>query len=273
MTTSQGSPAFQPPEVAAGNDKFSGMKVDIWATGVTLFNMISGKFPFDGDSIYNLFENIAKGVYTVPEEADTLLADLISKILEKDPAQRLTLEKIEGHNWLKAELPRSQDEIKVIPVLDTPMSQVSQGQLKEELLLAEEQKAASEVALTNISNPNFSYDTTLIPFLENMFEDLTNNLRRSSAVEEGYFEARKKKNNRTFRKGVIAERFLKRLSKTPSSTETSDNTLKVEVNIQSTLLTFLETKKQAFKLIVSRPEINKIAGLNYCQFSLFQIRL
>jgi len=34
--TSQGSPAFQPPEIANGDDTFSGFKVDIWSAGVTL---------------------------------------------------------------------------------------------------------------------------------------------------------------------------------------------------------------------------------------------
>ena len=35
-TTSQGSPAFQPPEIANGHDSFSGFKVDVWSAGVTL---------------------------------------------------------------------------------------------------------------------------------------------------------------------------------------------------------------------------------------------
>uniref|UniRef100_S4RSP0 non-specific serine/threonine protein kinase n=1 Tax=Petromyzon marinus TaxID=7757 RepID=S4RSP0_PETMA len=34
--TSQGSPAFQPPEIANGLETFSGFKVDIWSSGVTL---------------------------------------------------------------------------------------------------------------------------------------------------------------------------------------------------------------------------------------------
>lgn len=34
--TGQGSPAFQPPEIANGHETFSGFKVDIWSCGVTL---------------------------------------------------------------------------------------------------------------------------------------------------------------------------------------------------------------------------------------------
>jgi len=36
ITTSQGSPVSQSPEIAAGDDSFSGYKVDIWSCGVTL---------------------------------------------------------------------------------------------------------------------------------------------------------------------------------------------------------------------------------------------
>lgn len=35
----QGSPAFQPPEVASGAESFSGVEGDIWAAGVTLYVM------------------------------------------------------------------------------------------------------------------------------------------------------------------------------------------------------------------------------------------
>lgn len=35
-TIGQGSPAFQPPEIANGHESFSGFKVDIWSSGVTL---------------------------------------------------------------------------------------------------------------------------------------------------------------------------------------------------------------------------------------------
>lgn len=34
--TGHGSPAFQPPEIANGSESFSGSKVDIWSSGVTL---------------------------------------------------------------------------------------------------------------------------------------------------------------------------------------------------------------------------------------------
>ncbi|POI28347.1 hypothetical protein CIB84_007902 [Bambusicola thoracicus] len=75
--TSQGSPAFQPPEIANGLDTFSGFKVDIWSAGVTLYNITTGLYPFEGDNIYKLFENIGKGDFTIPEDCGPPLSDLL----------------------------------------------------------------------------------------------------------------------------------------------------------------------------------------------------
>uniref|UniRef100_A0AAQ5BHS4 Serine/threonine-protein kinase STK11 n=1 Tax=Homo sapiens TaxID=9606 RepID=A0AAQ5BHS4_HUMAN len=75
--TSQGSPAFQPPEIANGLDTFSGFKVDIWSAGVTLYNITTGLYPFEGDNIYKLFENIGKGSYAIPGDCGPPLSDLL----------------------------------------------------------------------------------------------------------------------------------------------------------------------------------------------------
>jgi len=41
---------------------------------------MTGKYPFEGDNIYKLFENIGKGEYTIPDEVDALLSSLIKGI-------------------------------------------------------------------------------------------------------------------------------------------------------------------------------------------------
>ncbi|CAK9302283.1 unnamed protein product [Gordionus sp. m RMFG-2023] len=75
--TSQGSPAFQPPEVANGQDSFKGFKIDVWCCGVTLFNLTTGLYPFKGENIYKLFENIAKGNFIIPHGIDVDLQNLL----------------------------------------------------------------------------------------------------------------------------------------------------------------------------------------------------
>ena len=41
------------------------------------YNITTGKYPFEGENIYKLFENIGRGEFTIPEEVDDTLADLL----------------------------------------------------------------------------------------------------------------------------------------------------------------------------------------------------
>ncbi|KAG0422255.1 hypothetical protein HPB47_001915 [Ixodes persulcatus] len=61
------------------------------------FNITTGKYPFEGDNIYKLFENIGSGVFEVPAEVDPLLASLLKGMLDKNPRQRLALEQVQHH--------------------------------------------------------------------------------------------------------------------------------------------------------------------------------
>ncbi|KAL5283004.1 STK11 family protein [Megaselia abdita] len=109
-STAQGSPAFQPPEIANGQEIFSGFKVDIWSSGVTLYNLSTGKYPFEGDNLYKLLENIGKLNWREPPELlhniDTHLADLIIGMLQAEPYKRLTLQQIQNevYEYFKIQL-------------------------------------------------------------------------------------------------------------------------------------------------------------------------
>lgn len=97
--TGQGSPAFQPPEIANGLESFPGFKVDIWSSGVTLYNITTGVYPFEGDNVYRLFENIGKGEFVIPAELEESLKELLQGMLRKDPEKRLTIQQVRQHSW------------------------------------------------------------------------------------------------------------------------------------------------------------------------------
>ena len=101
-STSKGSPAFQPPEVANGGSAFSGFKVDVWACGVSLYRLVTGKVPFEGSSLMHLFENIAKGEFEMPISIkhDEQLVDLITALLQVEQSQRLSIDEALWHPWL-----------------------------------------------------------------------------------------------------------------------------------------------------------------------------
>ena len=99
---SKGSPAFQAPEVASGDAIFSGFKVDVWAAGVTLFLLTTGRVPFSGASLMHLFETIAQGKLSIPVaiRGDELLVGLLRSLMAVDQCARLEVRNALSHPWL-----------------------------------------------------------------------------------------------------------------------------------------------------------------------------
>ncbi|XP_074031575.1 lkb1/serine/threonine kinase 11 isoform X1 [Leptinotarsa decemlineata] len=112
----QGSPAFQPPEIANGLEFFPGFKVDIWSSGVTLYNITTGLYPFEGDNIYRLFESIGKGEFTIPDEIGEPLRSLLFGMLEKDPEKRFSLQQVRQHPWCSRRPPKTNVRVPVPPL-------------------------------------------------------------------------------------------------------------------------------------------------------------
>ncbi|CAF1036159.1 unnamed protein product [Adineta steineri] len=107
ITRSQGTPAFQCPEIANGEDTYNGFSIDIWSCGVTLYNLVTGRLPFEADNIYLLFQTIGKGVYTIPDDIESHLASFIHGLLHINKNLRLTLEQIKQHEWFRRRPPRT----------------------------------------------------------------------------------------------------------------------------------------------------------------------
>ncbi|KAJ3436986.1 serine/threonine kinase [Anaeramoeba flamelloides] len=108
-TADVGSPAIQPPEVARGDQYLSGFKADIWAAGVALYFMITGKYPFYGKNLFHLYEKINSGLDNLPENLSPELRDLLTGILKTKENERLSIEEIKNHPWMSLELEGSSD--------------------------------------------------------------------------------------------------------------------------------------------------------------------
>jgi len=112
-TKCKGSPAFLPPEIISKKEYvLSGPKIDIWASGITLYIMCIGAFPFEGSSVCSLFENIANSQYTVPSWVDPELTHLIRSILCKDYEKRPSIQEIRQHPWMTNKLKKE----KIVPL-------------------------------------------------------------------------------------------------------------------------------------------------------------
>ncbi|KAG2388637.1 hypothetical protein C9374_000076 [Naegleria lovaniensis] len=111
LDDSQGTPAFLPPE-ACYKGKIQGKLADIWALGVTLYCMVFGTLPFKSDEagaskLLYLYYVIQHEEPHIPETASKELKDIISRMLDKNPKTRITMDELQEHPWVTMDEPSS----------------------------------------------------------------------------------------------------------------------------------------------------------------------
>ena len=76
---------------------------DIWALGVTLYAFVYLKLPFFEDSLIGLINSIENKdpPFLDEREISAELKDLMLKLLEKDPSQRIKLPDVKAHKWFE----------------------------------------------------------------------------------------------------------------------------------------------------------------------------
>lgn len=98
MTTICGSYPYVAPEIYQGRpyDK----SIDVWSLGVILYVLCCGHLPFNGENQMELAEKIISVTPSWPTHVSLDLVDLLRKMLEKDPANRIKIDEIPEHPWL-----------------------------------------------------------------------------------------------------------------------------------------------------------------------------
>ena len=76
-----GSPHYMSPEQAkAGKD--IDFRTDIYSLGATLYHMVTGHLPFDGDSSFNVILKVISEAPVPPKQINTFLSDDFSRLIE-----------------------------------------------------------------------------------------------------------------------------------------------------------------------------------------------
>ncbi|KAJ5670673.1 uncharacterized protein N7477_006036 [Penicillium maclennaniae] len=98
LNTSCGSPHYAAPEIIYGR-KYRGDRADMWSCGIILYALLTGYLPFDGGDLPNTLRLVKKGDYMIPQELSDESADLIQRILQKRPEDRISMQNVWMHPY------------------------------------------------------------------------------------------------------------------------------------------------------------------------------
>lgn len=96
LETSCGSPHYASPEIVAGRN-YHGAPSDIWSCGIILFALLTGHLPFDDENIRKLLLKVQNGKFIMPSDLSWEAKDLISRMLQVNPNDRIPIEDILRH--------------------------------------------------------------------------------------------------------------------------------------------------------------------------------
>ena len=179
INDSCGTPAFIAPEILmekAYNPYFT----DIWSSGVVLYAMVTGFFPFRGINETQLHENILTGIYPKPNNISGELLDLLSKILDINPSKRISIEEILKHPWLSDTdcINNAKNKYKDFSLnLFTKAEKIIYGKMKLNY-----KKVSKDIQLENFTNKN----------IDSYYEEENQNVQTMSFVFTPYNTNREK---------------------------------------------------------------------------------
>jgi serine/threonine protein kinase len=91
-----GTPEYVAPEILKGTGH--NKAVDWWSLGILLFEMLTGLPPFYNENVNEMYELILSAPLTFPDHVGPDARNLITELLNRDPAQRLSDgDKIKAH--------------------------------------------------------------------------------------------------------------------------------------------------------------------------------
>ena len=169
-----GTPAFVAPEILL-DYPYDPYPTDIWSSGVVLYAMTTGFFPFRGVNETQLHESILSGVFPKHKDISNELCDLLSKILDTNPKKRISLKNILSHPWLQND--NINNKSKANLNLFTKAEQIIYGKLKLDY-----RKLNKNIQLENFTNKN----------INTYFEEANQNVQTISFVFTPYNTRREK---------------------------------------------------------------------------------
>eukprot|EP00808_Paulinella_micropora_P025579 g655.t1 len=90
---------YLPPEMIQG--ELHGHEVDVWSLGILTYEFLTGHPPFESKGYNETYRAILAGQVQYPDYVSASARDLISKLLVKDPHERLSMQQVMDHPFLQ----------------------------------------------------------------------------------------------------------------------------------------------------------------------------
>jgi len=102
-------PYYRSPEYILQQPRtgFELKQSDCWSVGVIAYILLNGQPPFPGNDAHQICTSIVKSDLKISKELPPLYQDFISKILDKDPKKRWTVDQCLQHEWLSKHTERT----------------------------------------------------------------------------------------------------------------------------------------------------------------------
>ncbi|GMR60486.1 hypothetical protein PMAYCL1PPCAC_30681, partial [Pristionchus mayeri] len=172
MNTWCGSPPYAAPELLMGNE-YDGSKADVWSLGVLLYILVTGGFPFPGDSVDKLKRSILSGQLRIPFWVSVECSDLLRKMLVVVPESRISLARVVAHRFF-----HGTGEGTKQPDMNSPERRLNPTIL---CYLKQHAKYSEEQILEEVGSKN--YDSPVFPVYEILADKLKEKKRDSGTLD------------------------------------------------------------------------------------------
>ncbi|XP_061650656.1 serine/threonine-protein kinase PLK4 isoform X2 [Phyllopteryx taeniolatus] len=122
-----GTPNYIAPEVVTRGPH--GLESDVWSLGCMLFAFLTGRPPFDMDTLKHTLSKVVFGEYKMPNHISQQAQDLIHQLLQRDPALRPTLPTVLDHPFMTRGLKGESKQLGqgVFSSMDSGIANISTG--------------------------------------------------------------------------------------------------------------------------------------------------
>ncbi len=176
LSTSCGSPSYTAPEMIRREPYTKA--VDLWSAGVLLYAMITGYFPFNGQTMADVLHAVLHTPPKFPSHMSSEIIDLLRQMLCKNQDIRITIAGVKKHQWTR--------ECEFSKFLELDFATDSQwlANTVTEGMAKKSEMMGVDVATLKQSLRNEVYDSGTVVYLMMRRNDITDRICKVADVSE-----------------------------------------------------------------------------------------